>query len=114
MRASCDTGCCPDRAQIELVDVLHALSDPLRLDMVKELAAKGEVSCGEFGLSVSKSTGSHHFKVLRESGVVSHRDVGTRRLYSLRRADLDARFPGLLESLLRAAGGRTAGVTARG
>ena len=62
-----------------------------------------EVACGHIPLPVSKSTGSHHFKVLREAGVVRARDEGTRRFYPLRRDDLDARFPGLLDSILAAA-----------
>ena len=113
MHAACDAGCCPERERIELVEVLHALSDPVRLEMVRELAADTEISCGAFSLNVSKSTGSHHFKVLRESGVVSHRDVGTRRYYALRRDDLDARFPGLLESVLRASSIPVAGRAGR-
>ena len=46
---------------------------------------------------MSKSTQSGHFKALREAGVIRQRDEGTRRLNRLRRADLDARFPGLLD-----------------
>ena len=68
------------------------------------LAATDEQpSCGAFDLPVTKSTCTHHFKVLREAGVISQRHRGTARLNSLRRGDLDARFPGLLDSVLRAA-----------
>jgi DNA-binding transcriptional ArsR family regulator len=109
MPVACETGCCPGRDQIELVAVLHALSDHVRLDMVQELAVRTEVGCGDFALQVSKSTGSHHFKVLREAGVVLHREAGTRRFYRLRRSDLDARFPGLLDSVLLAGAGATKG-----
>ncbi len=91
----------PDRDQIQLVDVLHALSDPVRLQIVRFLAATDrEVSCGTIPLPVSKSTGSHHYKVLREAGVIRVRDAGTQRLHLLRRDDLDARFPGLLDAVL--------------
>ncbi len=100
--AACGSGCCPERDRIELGSVLQALSDPIRLDMVLELAANDEVGCGDFSLQVSKSTGSHHFRVLREAGLVAHREVGTRRFYRLRVDDLNARFPGLLDSVLLA------------
>src|SRR5688572_1203390 len=94
----------PARAELELAAVLHALSDPMRLRIVVALAATDEPpSCGAFDLPVTKSTCTHHFKVLREAGVISQRHRGTARLNSLRREDLDARFPGLLDSVLRAA-----------
>jgi DNA-binding transcriptional ArsR family regulator len=90
--------------QLRLVDVLHALSDPVRLEIVRILADEGqEVACGHIPLPVGKSTSSHHFRVLREAGVVRARDEGTRRFHQLRRDDLDRRFPGLLDSVLRAA-----------
>jgi len=94
----------PTRDELELVDVLHALSDPVRLQIVRILdQADGAVACGQVALPVGKSTTSHHFKVLREAGVARCRDEGTRRYHSLRRDDLDARFPGLLDTVLRAA-----------
>ncbi len=87
-----------------MAEVLRALSDPVRLQIVHVLdQAGGEVACGQFGLSVNKSTVSHHFKVLRDAGVLQGRIEGTRHLHALRRDDLDARFPGLLDSVLRAA-----------
>ena len=94
----------PAREEIELGAVLHALSDPVRLRIVAALAIAGEEpSCGSFDLPVTKSTCTHHFKVLREAGVIQQRQRGTARLNALRREDLDARFPGLLDSVLRAA-----------
>ncbi len=94
----------PARGELELAAVLHALSDPVRLRIVAALAASGEEpSCGSFDLPVTKSTCTHHFKVLREAGVIHQRQQGTARLNSLRREDLDARFPGLLASVLQAA-----------
>ena len=93
----------PDREKLELAAVLHALSDPMRLRIVSALAGTDEQpACGAFDLPVTKSTCTHHFKVLREAGVISQRQRGTARLNSLRRGDLDARFPGLLDSVLRA------------
>ena len=95
----------PSRAEIELGAVLHALSDPVRLKIVAALAASnGEPTCGSFDVPVTKSTCTHHFKVLREAGVIHQRREGTARLNALRVDDLDARFPGLLESILDAAG----------
>jgi DNA-binding transcriptional ArsR family regulator len=94
----------PDRAELELSAVLHALSDPVRLRIVAELAAAdGARSCGSIDLPVTKSTCTHHFRVLREAGVIRQRQEGTARLNVLRREDLEARFPGLLETVLKAA-----------
>ena len=95
----------PARDQLELSAVLHALSDPVRLMIVAELArGEHEYTCGSFSLPVTKSTCTHHFKVLREAGLIHQRHQGTTRLNRLRREDLEARFPGLLETILQAAG----------
>ncbi|MFF8595642.1 ArsR/SmtB family transcription factor [Streptomyces sp. NPDC015220] len=94
----------PAREQIRLEGVLHALSDPLRLRIVRELAADGdELSCSFFDLPVTKSTTTHHFRVLREAGVIRQVYRGTAKMNGLRRDDLDELFPGLLASLLDAA-----------
>jgi len=91
----------PDRDELELSAVLHALSDPHRLKVVRILADADEPRpCGSFGLSVSKSTATHHLRVLREAGVVRTEPRGTSRVSSLRREDLDARFPGLIDVVL--------------
>ena len=92
----------PARDEIELAGVLHALSDPVRLRIVTRLADGEERPCGSFDLPVTKSTCTHHFKVLREAGVIHQREVGTARMNSLRRDDLEERFPGVLESVLDA------------
>jgi DNA-binding transcriptional ArsR family regulator len=95
----------PARDDLQLVAVLQALADPVRLQLVRVLAQAGsEMSCTDIqhGLPISKSTGSHHFKVLREAGITCTRVDGTRRFNSLRRADLEVRFPGLLDSILNA------------
>jgi len=89
--------------ELDLVEVLQALADPVRLQIVQTLDASDEpIACHELGLPVGKSTGSHHLKVLREAGIVSAEVDGTRRYHTLRRDDLEARFPGLLDSVLRA------------
>src|SRR3712207_2381987 len=88
--------------EVSLPDVLHALSDPVRLQIVRALAEREEQSCSAVEASVSKSTLSHHFKVLREAGVTYTRVNGTHRYVSLRTQDLDERFPGLLGSVLEA------------
>ncbi|MFD7667630.1 ArsR/SmtB family transcription factor [Streptomyces sp. NPDC059788] len=94
----------PDRAAIRLEDVLHALADPVRLQIVRRLAAaQGELSCAVIELPVSKSTCTHHFRVLREHGVICQIYRGTAKMNGLRRADLDELFPGLLERVLEAA-----------
>ena len=96
----------PACEELELGAVLHALSDPVRLRIVAELArGEGECTCGSFELPVTKSTCTHHFKVLREAGVIKQRQQGTTRLNKLRRIDLETRFPGLLDTILRAADG---------
>ena len=97
----------PARAELELSSVLHALSDPARLEIVRRLADGDEPSCGTFDLGLSKATLSHHFKVLRESGVVRTRPEGRKRLLSLRNDDLEYRFPGLLDAVLAAKRRRT-------
>ncbi|WP_167479385.1 MULTISPECIES: helix-turn-helix transcriptional regulator [unclassified Nocardia] len=90
----------PARADLRFTEVLAALSDPVRLAIVARLAElddDAELACRVFELPVSKSTQSNHFRVLREAGVIAQRDEGTRRMNRLRRADLDAEFPGLLD-----------------
>ncbi|MET9812297.1 helix-turn-helix domain-containing protein [Streptomyces sp. NPDC006355] len=94
----------PEREEIRLEEVLHALSDPMRLRIVRELAAaSGELSCSDFELPVTKSTTTHHFRVLRETGVIRQVYRGTAKMNGLRRDDLDDLFPGLLSALLDAA-----------
>jgi DNA-binding transcriptional ArsR family regulator len=88
--------------EIELAAVLHALSDPMRLRIVVGLAVEDKRTCKSFNLPVTKSTCTHHFRVLREAGVIRQRLEGTTKLNSLRREDLDARFPGLLNAVLAA------------
>jgi DNA-binding transcriptional ArsR family regulator len=92
----------PVTETLVLPNVLYALSDPIRLDLVAQLDRDGERCCGTFGVPIAKSTLSHHLKVLREAGVTRTRVEGTQRFVSLRRPDLDAVFPGLLDAVLHA------------
>ena len=92
----------PAARDIDLPTVMGALSDPVRVEIVRTLASEGEKVCGTFDLGVAKATRSHHLRVLREAGLTHTRTEGTRRHVSLRRDDLDARFPGLLDALLAA------------
>ena len=101
-----ETGDSPDMSAIEIGTVLQALSDPVRLEIVRQLAAcgeGGELTCGQLELPVTKSTGSHHLKTLHEAGVIAEREEGTRKHLCLRRDGLNQRFPGLIDSVLRAA-----------
>ena len=84
-------------------EVLAALSDPIRLQIVRTLAEEDEgLACGTFGLPVTKSTASHHFKVLREAGIIEQEMRGRTRHNTLRRDDIERRYPGLLALVLRA------------
>jgi DNA-binding transcriptional ArsR family regulator len=96
----------PTVREIDLTRVLFALSDPTRLTIVRELAAADDQPCGSFPVTVSKSTLSQHFAVLRDAGVIRTRVDGTQRFQTLRRAELDKRFPGLLDAVLAASPAR--------
>lgn len=95
----------PATEDIQLTEVLRALSDPVRLELVRKLADGEELPCASAGddLDVHKSTLSHHFRTLREAGVTRTRVAGRQRWLSLRVEDLDTRFPGLLGSIVSAA-----------
>ncbi|GAA2648101.1 transcriptional regulator [Streptomyces lunalinharesii] len=92
----------PETASIRLGDLLQAFSDPLRRRIVRLLATEGEAGCGDIALPVTRATGSYHFRILRTAGWTHTRRAGRERYLSLRRADLEARFPGLVDALLRA------------
>jgi len=105
----------PARGQIRLETVLHALSDPARLQVVRFLADLDEgeeAPCSAIDLAVTKSTSTHHFRVLREAGVIQQVYRGTAKMTAIRRDDLDALFPGLLDAVLSADARRRAGATA--
>jgi DNA-binding transcriptional ArsR family regulator len=87
------------------MEILQALADPVRVEIVRQLAscsAGDELTCGAVQVPVTKSTASHHFRALLDAGVIAERCEGTRKYIQLRRAELDERFPGLIDSVLRA------------
>ncbi|MFI0784562.1 ArsR/SmtB family transcription factor [Streptomyces lydicus] len=89
----------PDRDALRLEVVMGALSDPLRLRIVRTLLLESEAfdhTCGWFGLDRPKSSLTHHFRALREAGLIRQRQYGLERRSHVRVADLEARFPGLL------------------
>lgn len=93
----------PAMADVSLQQVLEALSDPVRRQVVCQLAREGQdLSCGTFDVPVSRSTSTHHFNVLREAGVIRQYYVGTTKLNALRADEMEERFPGLLSALVAA------------
>ena len=90
----------PPASELVLERVLYALSDSIRLEIVRHLARVGNATCGELDGGRPKSTVSHHFKVLRESGLVRTESTGTTHMPALRRDEVDSRFPGLLNAIL--------------
>lgn len=92
----------PATEDLVLTDVLFALSDPSRLAIVRDLAQGplDEVACAAVGGDLPKSTRSHHLKTLREAGVLRNVPHGRQRLLTLRSADLESRFPGLITAVL--------------
>lgn len=90
----------PPADQLTLERIFHALSDPARLEIVRHLARVGTATCGELDGGRPKSSMSHHFRILREAGLIQTHTEGASHQNALRLADLDARFPGLLEAIL--------------
>jgi DNA-binding transcriptional ArsR family regulator len=91
----------PEIETVALHAVLFALSDPTRLAIARALADGGAHSAGDLAGDVPKSTMSHHLKILREAGITSTRPEGMRCRVSLRRVELNRRFPGLLAAILK-------------
>lgn len=93
----------PDRDEIRIDAVLQALGEPVRLLIVRALADLPDgIACGELDLPVTASTRAHHLRTLREAGVLTTHTEGTRRISALRRDDLDALYPGLIDGVLAA------------
>lgn len=92
----------PELTDLDLLDVLHALSDPTRMTIVQTLRSDTERACGMFPVDVAPSTLTHHFRVLREAGIIRQREEGNRRWTTLRADDLEDRFPGLLDRIVTA------------
>ncbi|MFC4333795.1 ArsR/SmtB family transcription factor [Salininema proteolyticum] len=90
----------PETEEIAIQRVLFALSEPLRLDMVRILAEQGETDSIDLGPDLPRSTLTHHTRLLRESGVVFVRAEGRKCMIRLRDEDLEERFPGLLHTVL--------------
>lgn len=84
-----------------LAAVLHALGDPVRLELVRRAWVNPELTCSADGLEVPKSTMSNHWRILREAGLVSVTPMGRHRRIQLRADDVRDRFPGVLEPILR-------------
>ena len=90
----------PPADQLTLERIFHALSDPARLAIVRHLARVGTATCGELDGGRPKSSMSHHFRILREAGLIHTQTEGAIHQNALRRDDLGARFPGLLDAIL--------------
>jgi DNA-binding transcriptional ArsR family regulator len=99
----------PAAEDYQLPRILAALADPQRLATVRFVARNGESWCTqvmqEAGLAMTKSTFSHHLRILREAGVLTKRIQGTKGYTRLRKDDLDRRFPGLMDSIIDGGGG---------
>jgi DNA-binding transcriptional ArsR family regulator len=93
----------PPTAALDLATIMRTLGDPVRLDIVRRLADGRPHLCGELAdeVGLPDSTCSYHLRLLREAGLTRKRPEGTRHLITLRRDDLDERFPGLVDVLTR-------------
>jgi DNA-binding transcriptional ArsR family regulator len=93
----------PNIEQIELTDIMYALADPTRLEIVCTLAKSGRtMTCGELDLNRPKSSMSHHFKILRSAGLVETVIEGTEHMNSLRYKEIEKKYPGVLHAILKA------------
>lgn len=94
----------PAKDDISLAGVLGALADPMRLKIVRNMLSDKEcMSCSEAAPcpDMAKSTLSHHFRILREAGVIRTAKQGVENRNTVRKDDIDARFPGLLKLVLK-------------
>ena len=91
----------PNIDQLCLSTVLSALGDPIRLQIIRNLAQQDETTCSSCNVNLPKPVLSHHFKVLRDSGLINVRIEGKQRFLSIRYAELEKRFPGLLEAVIK-------------
>ena len=92
----------PPIDQVDMTDIMHALSDPTRLEIIRCLASKHQpMTCGELVLDRPKSSMSHHFKILRSAGLVRTVIEGTEHMNSLRLAEIEKKFPNVLSSILK-------------
>ncbi len=91
----------PNVEQLNLSSILNALGDPIRLQIIKNLSLQRETTCSCCNIDLPKSALSHHFKVLRESGLIHVRIEGKQRFLSIRYEELEKRFPGLMNSVIK-------------
>ena len=93
----------PEVGSLDLATIMRALGDPLRIELVRLVDQEGEILCTELyeRVGLPNSTGSYHLRQLREAGVTRARAAGTNRIVSVRRDDLESRFPGLVDVILR-------------
>ncbi len=96
----------PDMDDVDLFKIMSALADETRLTIVVTLAASPGLACSGFAQDVTPSVLTRHFRVLREAGLIRQHDVGTRRINTLRKEELDQRFPGLIDLVLKESVGR--------
>ncbi|MDP3777155.1 helix-turn-helix transcriptional regulator [Methylotenera sp.] len=93
----------PTIEQVELTDIMYALADPTRLEIIALLAKAGKkLTCGEINLNRPKSSMSHHFKILRGAGLVQTLIEGTEHMNSLRFDEIEQKYPGVLSAVLKA------------
>ncbi|MFD4033800.1 ArsR/SmtB family transcription factor [Streptomyces sp. NPDC058637] len=91
----------PDEEELDLFKIMSALADPVRLGIVMTLSSRPGLACSGFYQDVTRSALTRHFRILRETGLIRQHDVGTRRINTLRKEELDRRFPGLIDLVIR-------------
>ena len=92
----------PNIDDINLTDIMYALSDPARVEIVRTIALeKRPMTCGELNAERPKSSMSHHFKILRDSGLLRTEIDGKEHLNSLRTNEVEAKFPGVMKAILK-------------
>lgn len=91
----------PNLKKMPVSQIFAALSDPVRLNIIALLLEEGELSCGQCTIDLPKSSMSHHFKVLREAGLIQRREEGKMHFISLRKDEIEERLPGLLKALTK-------------
>jgi DNA-binding transcriptional ArsR family regulator len=97
----------PALEDVTVEGILHALSDPTRVEIFAKMAdSNGSANCSSFltvgQKAVPKSTLSQHFKVLRDAGLVRSERIGVEMQNISRCAEIETRFPGLLPAIIGA------------
>lgn len=91
----------PNIEQLNLSTILSALADPIRLSLIKNITNNPEATCSNCNINLAKSALSHHFKVLRQSGLIKVRIEGKQHFLSVRYDEIEGRFPGVLSSIIK-------------